>query len=360
MWFLGNKWSSKDGFYTLNIHVYKGILFNRTQNEPQLLLIKANFSKAEWLNNFSLFPPLCSLLLEQSWFGLGDLGWPRHRRRHLCLRGLLCGCLQPPGKHGVVCSEGTDHAPGESGHDVYTFQCHKPLRSNHLLQPPLVYSLAKCLLWVLLARRFSDPLACHLLLIFSCLLGTFPSDMGTMQTPRELRFTQLSLSSLLWTQVCFGTTGSLLWFHSPRILFVYRISRLTWGLLDILLYYTSWGRGDKWASLIFILLHHFPLPVPSMAMVERGHDRKPSHIICLLSWFLAFCFWALLVMCTVKVLESRSQEENRFLPEESGSFQIMALGFHFATSTASVYFFKNRIRYCVLCFRLFKAKKGTG
>lgn len=65
-------------------------------------------------------------------------------------------------------------------------------------------------------------------------------------------------------------------------------------------------------------------------------------------------------MCTVKVLESRSQEENSFLPEESGSFQIMALGFHFATSAASVYFFKNRIRYCVLCFGLFKAKKGTG
>lgn len=86
---LENKWSSKDGSYTLNIHVYKGILFifNRTQNEPQLLLTKANFSKAEWLNYFSLFPPLCSLLLEQSWFGLGDLRWLRHRRRHLCLRG---------------------------------------------------------------------------------------------------------------------------------------------------------------------------------------------------------------------------------------------------------------------------------
>lgn len=77
---LGNKWSSKDGFYTFNMHAYKGILFifNGTQNAPQLLLTNANFGKAWWLSYLLLF------LLRSLFLGT-ILAWPQRPQVALAL-----------------------------------------------------------------------------------------------------------------------------------------------------------------------------------------------------------------------------------------------------------------------------------
>lgn len=111
---LGNKWSSKDGVaHSMFMHT-KAYYLSLMGLKP----IKANFGKAKGLNWLLLFLLLCLL------FRGTILAWPRWPQvarpweEVSLVEGNLSAVYNHLGKE-VICSEGIDHAPGESGRDLH-------------------------------------------------------------------------------------------------------------------------------------------------------------------------------------------------------------------------------------------------
>lgn len=94
-------------------------------------------------------------------------------------------------------------------------------------------------------------------------------------------------------------------------------------------------------------------------MLEKGHDWKPSQIIFLSSWALAFYLWALPVICMFcqgfRIKRPRRKQVSLW---RIGLFKSRAWVFILAMAAASVYFFKNPIMYCVLYLCWSKPRKA--